>query len=266
MEITLDELLKGKGTIIKNKEYLSTEAYVTPFLERMSKFTSDFRVQVKLPDQVTLTKDNDVRLEDQTYNRVWIQGILPDELNYPNHRESISLLYALDTRKPVVKIFRSGVNMAYLNLCVFNPSFINIQALEPESAINFKCIKPLMEETSDIAAWLKKLEDIEVPYNEELINENLGQWVRNTIDNSYDNGYGKVKLATSTAIDAYKLLYKKEDSPYYVKPGEITNMFNVYNAFTELISNDGTKENRQGGDIVNKAEKTLMLRDILQLG
>ena len=32
MEITLDELLKGKGTIIKNKEYLSTEAYVTPFL------------------------------------------------------------------------------------------------------------------------------------------------------------------------------------------------------------------------------------------
>ena len=79
MEITLDELLKGKGTIIKNKEYLSTEAYVTPFLERMSKFTNDFRVQVKLPDQVTLTKDNDVRLEDQTYNRVWIQGILPDE-------------------------------------------------------------------------------------------------------------------------------------------------------------------------------------------
>lgn len=265
MELTIDELLRGKGTIIKNKEYLSTEAYVTPFLERMSKFTNDFRVQVKLPDQVTLTKDNDVKLEDQTYNRVWIQGILPDELNYPNHRESISLLYALDTRKPVVKIFRSGVNMACLNLCVFNPSFINIQALEPESAINFKCLKPLMEETSDIAVWLRKLEETEIPYNEELINENLGQWVRNTIDNSYDNGYGKVKLATSTAIDAYKLLYKKEDSPYYVKPGEITNMFNVYNSFTELISNDGTKENKQGGDIVNKAEKTLMLRDILQL-
>ena len=243
MEITLDELLRGKGTIIKNKEYLSTEAYVTPFLERISTFTNDFRVQVKLPDQVTLTKDNDIKLEDQTYNRVWIQGILPDELSYPNHKESISLLYALDTRKTVVKIFRSGVNMACLNLCVFDPSFLNIQALEPESAINFKCIKPLMEETSDIAVWLRKLEDTEVPYNEELINENLGQWIRNTIDNSY----------------------KKEDSPYYVKPGEITNMFNVYNAFTELISNDGTKENKQGGDIVNKAEKTLMLRDILQI-
>lgn len=265
MEITIDELLKGKGTIIKNKEYLSTEAYVTPFLERMSQFTNDFRVQVKLPDQVTLTKDQDMKLEDQTYNRVWVQAILPEDLNYPNHKESISLLYALDTRKPVVKIFRSGINMACLNLCVFNPSFINIQALEPEANINFKCIKPLMEETSDVVSWLRRLEETEVPYNEELINENLGLWVRNTIDKSYDNGYGKVKLATSTAIDAYKLLYKKDDSPYYVKEGDPTNMFNVYNAFTELISNDGTKENRQGGDIVNKAEKTLMLKEILQL-
>ena len=98
-----------------------------------------------------------------------------------------------------------------------------------------------------------------------LINENLGRWVRHIIDRSYNNGFGKVKLATSTAIDAYKLLYLKEDSPYYVPEGSPTNMFNVYNAFTELISNDGTKEDRQGGDITNKAEKTLLLRDILQL-
>lgn len=265
MEITINELLKGKGTLIKGKEYLSTEAYVTPFLERMSQFTNDFKVQVKLPDQVTLTDNNNQKLEDQTYNRVWIQGILPDELNYPNHKESISLLYALDTKKPVVKIFKSGINMACLNLCVFNPSFINIQSLEPESPINFKCIKNLLEETSDTVAWLKRLEETEVPYNEELINENLGQWVRNTIDLYYDNGFGKVKLAASTAIDAYKLLYKNDKSPYFVKHGEITNMFNVYNAFTELVSNDGTKMDRQGGDIVNKAEKTLMLKDILQL-
>lgn len=266
MEITVDELLKGKGTIIKGKEFLSTEAYVTPFLERMSKFTNDFKVQVKLPDQVTLTRENELKLEDQTFNRVWIQGILPDELNYPNHKESISLLYALDGRKPVVKIFRSGINMACLNLCVFSPSFLNVQALEPGLPIDFKCIKNLMEETSDVASWLHKLENIEVPYNEELINENLGMWVRNTINNSYDSGFGKVKLASSTAVDAYKLLYEKEDSPYYVKPGDVTNMFNVYNSFTELISNDGTKDDRQGKDICNKFEKTLMLKEILQLG
>ena len=51
MELNLNELLKGKATVIRGKEYLSAEAYVTPFLERMSKFTKDFRIQAKLPEK-----------------------------------------------------------------------------------------------------------------------------------------------------------------------------------------------------------------------
>jgi hypothetical protein len=265
MELTIDELLRGKGTQIKGKEYLPTAAYVEPFLERLSPYTNDFRVQVKLPDQITLTENGGVNMEDITFNRVWVQAIMPDELNYENHRDSVSLLYALDTRKPVVKIFKSGVNMACLNMCIFNPSYINLQSLEPEAPINFKCVKPLMEEVSDTAMWMHKLEETEVPYNYELINENLGMWIRNSIKNTYDSGYGKVKLATSTPIDAYKLLYEKKDSPYYVEEGASTNMFNVYNAFTELVTNDGTKEDKRGGDLCCKAEKTLMIKDILQL-
>lgn len=265
MELSIPELLKGKATQIKGKEYLSTEAYVTPFLDRMSKFTTDFKVQVKLPDQITLTKDGEVNLEDITFNRVWVQAILPEEISFNNHKESISLLYAIDNRKPVVKIFRSGVNMACLNLCVFNPDWLQCQPLEPTTPINFKGVEHLIQETSDVAAWLRKLEDIEIPYDNDFINRRLGMWVRNAMSCSYDNGYGKVKIATSTPIDAYKLLYEKPESPYYVQPGASTDMFNIYNAFTELISNDGTKENKQGGDIVNKAEKTLLLMDILKL-
>ena len=86
MEISLTDLLKGKATIIKGKEYYSTERYVTPFLERLQKFTSDFTVQVKLPDQYTLTKDGEIDLEDITYNRVWVQAMLPEELSFPNHK------------------------------------------------------------------------------------------------------------------------------------------------------------------------------------
>lgn len=265
MELTLDELLKGKGTLIKGKEYLSTEAYVTPFLERMSKFTTDFRVQAKLPDQISITKKEDLNLEDTVFNRVWVQAVLPDEYSFDNHQEVIGMVYGLDARKPVAKIYRGALNMACLNLCVFNPSFLNVQEIEPERAINFKPLKSLMEQTSDIKVWLDRLTNTEVPYNEELINENLGLWVRNSLNNSFDTGYGKVKLATSTAIDAYKLLYEKKESPYFVKEGEATNMFNVYNAFTELITNDGTKDGC-AKDILNKCEKTLLLKDILTLG
>lgn len=259
MELTINELLTGKGTIIKGKEYLSTEAYVTPFLERMSKFTNDFRIQAKLPDQISITKKEDLNLEDTVFNRVWIQAIMPEEYSFENHQEVVGLVYGLDTRKPVAKIYRGALNMACLNLCVFNPTFLNAQEIEPERPINFKCIQPLMEQTSDIKAWLDRLSETEISYDSRLINENLGSWIRHALVDAYDSGYGKVKLATSVAIDAYKLLYEKEDSPYFVKQGQITTMFNVYNAFTELISNADTK------DILNKTEKTLLLQKILGL-
>ena len=67
----------------------------------------------------------------------------------------------------------------------------------------------------------------------------------------------KAKLSIQNVIDAYKLIHEEDESPYYVKPGDDTTLFNVYNAFTELISNDNDK------DIFNKCEKTLLLRSIL---
>ena len=259
MEIDLNTLLQGKATIIKKKEYLPTEAYVTPFLERMSKYTNDFRIQARLPDQISITKKEDLNLEDTVFNRVWIQAVLPNEFSFNNHQEVIGMVDGLDTRKPIVKIYRGALNMACLNLCVFNPSFLEVHELEPESPINFRGLQSLMGQVSDIKSWLDRLSETFITYEENVINENLGLWVRNALSTSFDNGYGKVKLSASTAVDAYKLLYEKEDSPYFVKPGEATSMFNVYNAFTELISNTDTR------DIMNKAEKTLLLKDILTL-
>lgn len=264
MELTVDELLKGKATLIKGEEYLKTEAYVTPFLERMSKFTDDFRIQAKLPDQISLTKKEDLNLEDTIFNRVWIQAVLPEEYAYDNHQEVIGMVYGLDTKVPVAKIYKGALNMACLNLCVFNPSFLQVQEISPKKTLDFKGIKPLIEQTSDIKIWLDRLSNTEVPYNEEIINENLGLWVRNSLKQSYKADYGTVKLATSTAIGAYKLLYENKQSPYFVKKGEPTSMFNVYNAFTELISNDKNKDGEYK-DILNKCEKTLLLKDILAI-
>lgn len=44
MEVTLDKLLSGKATRINSKDFLSTEDYVKPFIEEMSKFTSTYRI------------------------------------------------------------------------------------------------------------------------------------------------------------------------------------------------------------------------------
>lgn len=257
MDIQLEQLLKGKQTRIKDKEYFETEAYVNPFLERMSKLTSDFKVKVELPDQVTLTKEGDVNLEDITYNRVWIQAVLPEQYDVDNHQDVIGMVYGLDTRKPIVKFYRGGLNRACTNLCVFNPDYLEVQELQSESAIDYRPLDSLINKANEIKVFLEKLHGITFPRDNQFINEQLGMWVRNCLNIPYHNGINNVKLATSTAIDAYKLLFEKDSSEYYVPVTSNTDMFNVYNAFTELISNDKDK------DIMNKCEKTLLLKNIL---
>lgn len=257
MKITVDQLLGGKATKIKNKAYFPTEAYVTPFLEKMSKFTNDFRVDVQLPEQVTRTVTGDINMDDITYNRVLIQAVMPESYAWDNHDEVVGMVYGLDATKAIVKFYRGGLNRACTNLCVFSPQFLNVQKLEPETAIDYRPVINLMEQTSDLKIWLNNLKEVNWDRDPELIEKNLGRWTINSIHNQYDNGITKAKIGAPMVLSAYKSLFEDEDSPYYVKETEEVNMFKVYNAFTELISNDN------GKDILNKCEKTLLLRQIL---
>lgn len=256
MELTLQQALAGKSTSIKGKEYLSTAAYVEPFLERMSKYTDNFIFNGIQPDQITLTKDGDINLEDITWNRMWVQAVMPDEVGFDNHDRVVGMVYGLDVRKPIVKFYVGGLNRACCNLCVFSPSFLDVKELEPEKAIDYRPIDRLLTQTDNVKAILERLSNKEVEYDEVKINENLGDWVRKTLNMSFTNQLSKVKLATSSAIDVYKLLYEKEDSPYFVPKGTNTDLFNVYNAWTQIITDDSK-------DIINKCEKTLLVGNIL---
>jgi hypothetical protein len=132
MEVTINDLLNGKSTLIKNKEFLPTKNYVEPFLDKMSKFTKDFRIDVKYPDQMTTSKNN----TDITYNRVLIQAVLPEKYCIDSHDEVVGFLYGLDVKTPVAKIYRGYLNRACTNLCVFDPGWINIQEIVPGDPIN----------------------------------------------------------------------------------------------------------------------------------
>lgn len=255
MVITVDELLEGKGTKIKDKEYFPTKRYVEPFLDKVGKLTSDIRVQVELPKQVTLDKGS----QDITYNRVWIQAVLPEDI-WDNHKEVIGLVYGLDVRKPVAKIYRGGLNMACLNLCTFNPSFLSVQEIKPETNISYKPVDTLMEQTNDLKIWLDRLSETYLPRDKQSIQRELGRWIDNSLKQLYSSTIDtKVKLATTTVISAYKSLFIDSKSEYYCPPmDDAIDMFTVYNAFTKIITEDEK-------DIINKYEKILLLKDILEL-
>lgn len=259
MDITINELLAGRATRIKNREYYKTEAYVSPFLEKLHKLTSDFRVQVQLPSQITYTEDGSINTEDITYNRVLIEGILPDEYKFNNdpHRAVIGMVYGIDVRKPVVKFFKGQERMSCTNLCVFSPQLLSCQDMEPESAVDYRPLERIIEQTDDTASWLNTLSNHDFDCSEDNVNRSLGSWIRSCMSDSFHNNYGKVKLAASTPIDAYKLLFEKEDSEYYTGINNDTSMYQVYNAFTQVLTDSMKK------DPFNIFEKTLLVKSIL---
>ena len=260
-EIQLNELLAGRATRIKNRDYFQTAAYVEPFLDRVQKISKEIKVQVQLPTQITYTANGDINTEDITYNRVLIEAILPDEYKFNDdpHRAVLGMVYGIDVRKPVVKFFKGQERMSCTNLCVFSPQLLSCQDLEPETQIDFKPLERIIEQTDDTAIWLKKLIETEFDCSEHNVNESLGRWIRNCINYSFNNHYQPVKIACSTPIDAYKSLFEKEDDDYYIGLNGNTSMYQIYNAFTQVLT-DGMKK-----DPFNIFEKTLLIKDILDI-
>ena len=252
MDVTIQELLKGKPTIIKNKEFYQTRNYVEPFIERMSAITDDFRIQVKVPEQMTYSKD----AQDLTYNRVLIQAVLPQDHSIDGHDEVIGFLYGLDVKRPVVKIYRGYLNQACTNLTVFNPQWIDVQELIPGDPINYNAVKMLMEQTNDFALRVKKMKETTLDRKNQT--NYLGEWVDYALRENQDYGFGKVKIAVSTPVDAYKQLFIDQDSEYYIPEGLDPTLFDVYNSFTQIVTDDKK-------DLMNKFEKTMIINRLLKV-
>lgn len=73
---------------------------------------------------------------------------------------------------------------------------------------------------------------------------------------THDNSCQKVKLPETLPIKIYKDVYLDSNSEYYANRQEST-YYNIYNAFTDRITNDD--------DLVNKYEKAYLAYKILGL-
>ena len=256
LELKLDEIYRGNATMIKDNKYFSTQQYVEPFIDRVDKMCQgNFIVKAQPANQISLTPQGDVNMEDIVFNRVWIQGILPGEYAYENHQQSINMLYALDTRKPLVKIFKNTLNMACLNMCVFNPEHLNIQEIAPATAVDYNFVDYVMKLVDDTKVRLEEL--TKLSFDPEDLKEKMGYWIDKCIKSKYTSNFGTIKLSETLPIEVYKSIVIDEKSPYFAKNG-IVDGFTVYNAFTDILTND------KGRDIVNKFEKVLLVNNLLR--
>ena len=252
MEITLNALLEGKPTIIREKEYFATKDYIQPFIDEMSKFTKEFVVNVQLPDQVTISNDS----KDVTYNRVWIQAIMPDKCTIDGYAETYGLIYALDARIPVYKVYRAYVNKETHNLCVFDPNWIQVYELKPETKLTYS-IRELMEKPFDIEKRLKIMKNTFISADIEDVHKLLGKLINRSLLYEYRNVGGKVKISPSDVIKAFEDVYHNNSSHYYVQPAVEGSLHNYYGAFCSQITNSK--------DIIKKKKKTILVGMLFDL-
>ena len=218
----------------------------------MSKFTKEYVVNVQLPDQVTISNDS----KDVTYNRVWIQAIMPDKCTIDGYAETYGLIYALDARIPVYKVYRAYVNKETHNLCVFDPNWIQVYELKPETKLTYS-IRELMEKPFDIEKRLKIMKNTFISADIEDVHKLLGKLINRSLLYEYRNVGGKVKISPSDVIKAFEDVYHNNSSHYYVQPAVEGSLHNYYGAFCSQITNSK--------DIINRFEKTILVGMLFDL-
>ncbi len=253
---SLEEVLTGKPCRIGKREFLSTRDYIEPFMDSMSKYTSDFLVNVKQPKIITYNNNGDITKDDLTFTRILIQAVLPDDYGFESYKKAAVLVIGLDVRKPVAKFAVTGLNMCCTNMCIFNPDFIVQQEVESSMPLNYSLIEFLMEKEDNLVKKLNDLKNREFNCSIENREKSLGNWINNALTAEYETTFGKTKFGTADIISAYKMLFMDEKSPYYVNE-PTTNYERIYESMTQTITNSSVK------DPLNSLEKTLLVSKIL---
>lgn len=249
----LKNILKGKTTLIKSNQYFSAADYINPFLKRLEPLNPEsYKCQVKIPDQLSITNGN----YDIVYNRVHIQAILPESYYYKNNcKKVVGMIYGLDVKNPVAKFYIADIDQLG-NTFAFDSQCLSVQELESETALNYNPIKTLLERTDNNAVMIQQLKNVTV--DRDKMSKLLGEWIDFTLDNSFVNESGKIKLASSTPIDVYKSIIKDKDSDFYVSEDKQISLFDIYQCFINQIRLDDK-------DIMNRFEKTMLVNKLLKL-
>ena len=257
IDLNLEDIYKGKATLIKDNKYFSTQQYIEPFVDRTDKLCQgNYLIKAVPANQISITPDGAIDTEDLVFNRINIEAIIPGEYEFEGHQKAIGMVYGLDTRKPVVKFYTGALRSACTNLCVFSPNALNVQELQPETAINYKFVEEAVNMKLVIGEILKQISHQH--YTKEQCFNNLGEWIDNCINFKFHTEFGAIKLSETAPISAYKSLFYNEKSDYFAQDGEVTG-FDIYNALTDNICNG------RSNDICNRFEKVFLAGRIMNL-
>ena len=244
--ITLDKVLDS-NTYVKENSGLSYKApreYIEPFIEKIDGLVKEYKVSVG-------ARAANIDDEDKTqvaYGRVLVEAKLKESYDIENHSSTIGLVYALDTQKPVFKVYSGRQAWACTNLCIFNA----------EHVYKSELLQGIQEIYTNARKYGETVEGQIAKFNERYTsmcnNEMTSDQIERAIGKLLVEFQSNKEIGTTALLSATKELYNAK-SVYAINDGK-TSEWNMYSAITQYITDKV--------DIVEKASKTLLISEVFK--
>ncbi|MFN9451143.1 MAG: hypothetical protein ACK58U_15985 [Rubrivivax sp.] len=239
--ITLEKVLSSKVYVQEKSQisFGSPKQYIEPFLEKLNNAGATFRVAVS---ERSANKEESGQT-NEAFGRVLVEAKLPQEYTAFEHDSVIGLVYALDTQKPVIKVYSGQNAWACTNLAIFGASYLHeVQIMQGYSSVYEKALTYVEEVGEQLTKFKRNYETLN---NRILRGNQIDEQIGYLLRESYRNK----QIGTTPIISAVKDL--EDPKTRYGIQNDETTQWNIYSAVTQYVTDKV--------DIAEKASKTVMI-------
>lgn len=244
-QLTVTDVLKSKVYVNEKGgvNFASPRQYIEPFLEKF-KNISGVDIDVKVSGSVINKEEDDT--VNVAYSRVGVKVTLPENYKINGHNSVIGMVYALDTAKPIMKVYSGEDAEACLNLSIFGAQYFHsVEILAGTASIYERAelyIDGVEKQLAEFQKIYERLNDLQ--YKDGEIDKIMGYLLRSCYANKY--------IGTNPVLAALKDL-ENPKSVYAIKENK-TSAWNIYSAMTQYITDKV--------DIADKPTKTVMVSNL----
>ena len=245
MNLDLTNLLDSKRYVTEgsNIQYMHPRDLINPFLDTLNYDTASDKITVQT--QNAIVNENDDGSQNAAYPRFLIA--LNKGESFMGYDNTYGLIVAMDRGTPLMKVYSGQEVQACTNLCIWNAEHVFQQNLNADPNFSIQMVRKYFEEKEKQVDEYRKVHTqlVETYWSYEELQKNLGRMLLN---------HRASKLGSGPLVGVSALLSDGK-SKYSVPVGESTSMYNVYNAFTQTITN--------GSQVVEKPNKTLLVGELM---
>ena len=249
-QITLDRVLSSNTFVRGNSgvAYKTAAEYILPFLNRLNTLRCNFVVNVA---DVVKQEDKITGEELVAFPKVHIEALLP---SFPDdrgelHTKKFGLVYNLDTQKPIIKFYTGFHVNACLNMSILGADDLIEQNLLTDYSRVYSKLDTIVQSNgiNDYLDFVNELSSI-------TVDDYRLRYIIGTLEEQILRN--KLTLGTNHLGTAAKLMFDKSSKYYVGDSGKVdTNLWLIYNALTQSITNDS--------NIIDSPNKSLLAKELM---